>query len=905
MSKRRRFLGVALLVFLSWTARAGAAERHPISGTVTDVHGAPIVDARVSLFDAGNASIASVRTNATGGFALGEIAAGSYLVVAEAPGFPPMRRALEHAAPSPLALVLGTPTLREEVSVTATPGRVEGVDDVAQAVSVIDERTVAWQAKSVVAQIAEGQPGAHLQRTSPTMAGIFVRGLTGAKVNVFVDGQRYSNGSARGGVNTFLDLIEPGTLESAEILRGPSSAQYGSDAIGGSVQFLTRSPEFLTGGRPWSGRYGLSGGSADASAGGFVTTSYSAPSFAALGTLSGRRVNTLRTGAAGDSRGAVVRFLGLDPRVALDGDRLPDTAFSQYGGQLKLSWAPDARSRLAFGYLRSQQDGGRRYDQLLGGDGNLVADLRNLMLDLASLRYHGFGLGFADSLSLSYSFNAQREERVNQGGNGNPRASINHEYEKTRVHGVQASLVKIAARHTITLGGDAYFENLTAPSFAFDPVARATTRRRGRVPDGTSYRQAGAYLQDVFGAGSRLQLVASARLGRASYEASAASSPLVNGRPLWPDDRQSFTPFGFRVGAVARTGIEGMTIAANVSRGFRAPHVTDLGTLGFTGSGFETNAASVRGLGALVGTTADDAAVSIGQAVETLRPETSLSYEGSLRVHRSRWDAEVTVFVNDVDGNIQKQALILRQGAVGVRLGDEPIVRQTTGGAVFVEASSSPVLVNANFDDARIWGVEHTFEARPANEWALGGTLTYLHAEDRRTGRPPNIEGGTPAPEAWLRVKWSPAGKSFWIEPYVHGALRQARLSTLDLEDRRTGATRSRSSIASFFNNGARARGLVESGADGVAGTADDVLIPTGETLSQVQTRLLGTKNSAPLFPALPGYVTVNVRASLGLGGEHYLLLDAQNLTDRNYRGISWGLDAPGRGISVRYEGRF
>ena len=52
-----------------------------------------------------------------------------------------------------------------------------------------------------------------LQRTSPTMAGVFVRGLTGNKVNVFVDGVRYSNGAQRGGVNTFLDLIEPGMLE--------------------------------------------------------------------------------------------------------------------------------------------------------------------------------------------------------------------------------------------------------------------------------------------------------------------------------------------------------------------------------------------------------------------------------------------------------------------------------------------------------------------------------------------------------------------------------------------------------------------------------------------------------------------------------------------------------------------
>ena len=35
------------------------------------------------------------------------------------------------------------------------------------------------------------------------------------------------------------------------------------------------------------------------------------------------------------------------------------------------------------------------------------------------------------------------------------------------------------------------------------------------------------------------------------------------------------------------------------------------------------------------------------------------------------------------------------------------------------------------------------------------------------------------------------------------------------------------------------------------------------------------------------------------------LLFEVENLGDRNYRGISWGVDAPGFGVSVRYVGRF
>ena len=91
------------------------------------------------------------------------------------------------------------------------------------------------------------------------MAGVFVRGLTGNKVNVFVDGVRYSNGAQRGGVNTFLDLIEPDALETIEVLRGPSSAQYGSDALGGSIQFYSRPPAARHRWRVRAGAASLSG----------------------------------------------------------------------------------------------------------------------------------------------------------------------------------------------------------------------------------------------------------------------------------------------------------------------------------------------------------------------------------------------------------------------------------------------------------------------------------------------------------------------------------------------------------------------------------------------------------------------------------------------------------------------
>src|SRR4029434_1063735 len=118
-----------------------------------------------------------------------------------------------------------------------------------QPVNIISGENVINRSKAVFAQAFENEVGLALQRTSPGMAGVFVRGLTGGKVNVFVDGVRYTNGAQRGGVNTFLDLIDPTTVDGIEVLRGSSSAQYGSDALGGSIQVLSTLPKLTSDGK--------------------------------------------------------------------------------------------------------------------------------------------------------------------------------------------------------------------------------------------------------------------------------------------------------------------------------------------------------------------------------------------------------------------------------------------------------------------------------------------------------------------------------------------------------------------------------------------------------------------------------------------------------------------------------
>jgi outer membrane receptor protein involved in Fe transport len=883
-----------------------ARETTTVAGVVRGFSGAGIDGAKVSLLDPLRLPVKTVDTGSDGRFALDGIRPGRYILQVIAPGFEPIERLVTagEAAAETLTIEFTASGTTEHVVVTATPGVPQESGSTTQGVNVVDEEELSLRAKTVLAQAAAEEPGLHLQRTSPTIGAIYVRGFTGAKVNAYVDGIRYSTGAARGGINTFFNLLDPDYLQGLEVLRGPSSAQYGSDAIGGSVQLMTRVPDLAPSGKEVNGRFSTHVGSADESYGASLSGSYATTSFGLVGTVAGRRVDDVRPGEGIDSHNAVTRFFDLPSDVVID-DRLPDTSFHQYGGTLRFIWQPVEGSQITGAYLRGQQEHGQRYDQLLGGDGNLIAELNHVVADLTYVKYERVLSGWFDRLSVGASFNTQREERVNQGGNGNPNAAIIHEPERTSAYGVQAFVTKFTGRQAISFGADGYTEGVDAPSFSENPTTGVETIRRGRVPDGATLRQAGFYVQDTIEAvPGRFEINGSLRWSGAWYEAEASDSPLVGGQPLWPDDDLDVSSLTYRAGAVGTVG-PGVQVLGSISSGFRAPNITDLGTLGLTGAGFEVAAPDVAGRGATVGTTADANAVSTGDPVRQLEPETSLSYEAGFHLRRGRLDTELRASLTNVDDNITKQTLILPPGAVGQTIGDQTITSQNANGAVFVAASSNPVLVRANFDRAQVIGFEWTMSLALPAHLRLGVIATSLRAKDRDTGNPPNIEGGTPPQEAYLMVRYAPEGRHFWIEPYVHLAAKQDRLSSLDLGDRRTGASRSQNSIASFFNNGARARGLIGDGADMMPGNADDVLLETGETLSEVQTRVLGP-GLAPnsLYTAVPGYAVFGIRGGIRFGGSE-VLVDFENLGDENYRGPSWGMDAPGRGLYVRYATRF
>ena len=221
--------------------------------------------------------------------------------------------------------------------------------------------------------------------------------------------------------------------------------------------------------------------------------------------------------------------------------------------------------------------------------------------------------------------------------------------------------------------------------------------------------------------------------------------------------------------------------------------------------------------------------------------------------------ADVTVFQTDVDDNVAKQSLDPARRAPSARA--SPASRScasSTAASCTWRRRRSPVLVRANFGDARLRGIEGSVEV------PLGGAL---HARPRRHRDPRRGPRDGPAAEhrgryaragaAGSGVRFAPGGgKRFWVEPYLHAAPRQERLSTLDLEDRRTGRDRARARASRASSRTARGPAASSRpGPDGVAGQRRRrARWPTGETLAEVQARVLGPaappRRSSPRCPA-------------------------------------------------------
>jgi iron complex outermembrane receptor protein len=231
-----RALVFAAMLAMVVASPADAADAQPptLSGRVTDTTGTPLAQVRVTVLEAER----TILTDLEGRYALSGLPTGTYAVSFALVGYAPQIRRVTLRDRDVILDVTLSPTLIElqELQVTASPLATTSLTS-PQPTSVLSSEEVQQNRAASLGETISALPGIRSLSTGSGIGKPVIRGLSSNRVLVLADGQRLENqqwGDEHG------PQIEAGEAERIEVIRGPASVLYGSDALGGVVNVVSK-----------------------------------------------------------------------------------------------------------------------------------------------------------------------------------------------------------------------------------------------------------------------------------------------------------------------------------------------------------------------------------------------------------------------------------------------------------------------------------------------------------------------------------------------------------------------------------------------------------------------------------------------------------------------------------------
>ena len=463
-------------------------------------------------------------------------------------------------------------------------------------------------------------PGVFVQRTAPNQASPYIRGLTGEQTLLLLDGIRFNHAMMRSGPNQYSALIPDMSLRSIDAILGTSAAMNGSDGLTGALDFRLASAGrgVAEGSSPWVGakvdsgngwtlKAGVDGASGDwLYSGELSASSYhdrvGGNDFRDHVFGEGKEAYDSIPNTAYDEQAAALRmaYLGLEDHFIevksgytrqLDAPR-PDGYFENSGKSARISRYFDPQE---FSYVHAR-------DQWEVGT-DVVERLQS------TLWWHRFG-------------EAQIREDLRDDGSYRRR-----EYDdQLDVIGLDLQATSFwgkARSHELTWGATAIFETTDNAycEFRGADIGNATAYKSGdwgnktTVSDGSDYTTLGVFLQDSWQMSKAFRLLSSLRYSRVDWsfgDVAGDASDVTGGvRGEWAVTPQQ-------------------RFFAGVSRGFRAPNLTNL------------DGASDRGSSGIE-----------AQGNPELDPEISYTYEGGWKWQDGEDELSFTLFHTELEDLIQ------------------------------------------------------------------------------------------------------------------------------------------------------------------------------------------------------------------------------------------------------------
>jgi hemoglobin/transferrin/lactoferrin receptor protein len=652
-------------------------------------------------------------------------------------------------------------------TVTAT-GSERDVFEVATPVTVLDAERIDRLDVDNAAELLRDQPGVDVNGVGPNQARPVIRGQRGLRVLFLEDGLRLNNARRQTDFGEITGLVDLDSIATVEVVRGPASVLYGSDAIGGVLNLVTRPPVFDEG-RGFRGgaelRYASAAGSERASA--QLAARSGAWDFQLGGALRASGDYEAPSGSFGDIRlaeSAPVLDTGLDD----------DSLWGSAG------WAIDDRHslRLRFNRYRADESGfglvePERFDAEEPFRIRILYPFQDF--DRWTLAWAGSAIGgvLADSIDARAYGQSNERELVNDIDvdlgpvfPGAPSSTVTSDTENATdldTVGLRLEAIKVLGdANLLTWGFEGFRDESTNTDFStttttfrfpfppsvigiipgftcvdFVPPFECVFTGTDAVANAPNAENSswGLFVQDEWTAGERLRVTGGVRYQNVATKAEAT--------PGWDTAGLDFDDDAV-VGAVTATWQlrPELNLFASWGSAFRAPSIVERLFNGLTpeGAGYQL-------------------------LNPDLGSESSDNVDLGVKYRRADAFLELVVFRSEVeDGIVQYTLTDAEVAALPAEIRREIEVNRVDF-----------VVQQRNAERLRYEGIELALGYRTGGGWVLGGNFTHLDEERLDSNRVPVGDTYGDKVAAWVR--WEPRDRPFWAEYRVrHNGSTDANL---------------------------------------------------------------------------------------------------------------------------------
>ena len=450
-------------------------------------------------------------------------------------------------------------------------------------IATITPRQVTLQNPQTAADLLTITGKVYIQKSQQGGGSPMIRGFATNRLIYTVDGVRMNTAIFRGGNIQNVINLDPFATEHTEVLFGPNSVIYGSDAIGGVMSFQTLVPELSLDNKPLVvGKAVTRYSSANNEKTAHLDVNIGWKKWAFLTSFSSWDFEDLRQGSNGPidylKPFYVQRIDSIDRMITQEDPLLQKpSAYSQINFMQKVRFTPNAQWDFQYGFHFSETSPYGRYDRHNRMRNGLPRYAewnygpQKWMMNNLNITHQREG-GFFDRFTIRLARQDFEESRVNRSLNTDERTS---QIEQVQAYSANVDFIKaLNHRHTLFYGVEYVFNDVKSTGTLTNIVTGAAVAGASRYPKAT-WMTAGIYVNEEFAVSNKLTIAAGARYTsyrlRADFSNNLAYYPL----PFTTTEMQN-DAFTGSLGMVLRPSTS-WVVSSNISTAFRAPNVDDIG----------------------------------------------------------------------------------------------------------------------------------------------------------------------------------------------------------------------------------------------------------------------------------------------------------------------------------------